>query len=276
MEPFENYRPKLFAVAYKMTKSVADAEDVVQDIFLRYASGAGGDIRNPEAYWVKAVMNRCLDLLEKKKHVIYPGIDLPEPLFAQRFDDAGGYDVSYALLVLLQKLNPVERAVFILRETLDYGYDEIAGILDLTEANCRQLLHRAKEKMSTGKVRNLPTAEERAALVKAFISGTEGDVDQLLAYLKEDIGIYSDGGGKVSAARNPIFGREACAAFLTGIYKKFGDAFSMESAPLNGETGVLLRQKETGAVDTAMLMDLEDGKVISIYIVRNPDKLKER
>jgi len=220
MESFETLRPHLFAVAYKMTKSVADAEDIVQDLFLRFASQEDGAIRDPEAYWVKAAMNRCLDLLEKKSRVTYIGPDLPEPLYRERFDEVRQHDVSYALLLLLQKLNPVERAVFILRETLDYGYDEIAGILGLQVANSRQLFHRAKEKITSDQVRHTPSQHERNQLVDAFISGIGGEVESLLSYLKDDIVIYSDGGGKVSAAVKPIIGLMAGKAFLQGLLQK--------------------------------------------------------
>jgi len=273
MEAFEKYRPTLFAVAYKMTKSVADAEDIVQDIFIRFSGQASQGIQNPEAYWVKAVMNRCLDVLEKKKHIQYVGIDLPEPMFRQRFEQIQGHDVSYALLLLLQKLNPEERAVFILRETLDYDYAEIAETLGLQEANCRQLMHRAKEKMAADKVRNIPTAEERSSLVNAFVKGVGGDVQQLVRYLKEDIVIYSDGGGKVAAARFPIVGLEKCLLFLNALYTKFGHTFYMEPALINGEPGVILRKNENHEIETVMVPEFDNGQVSAFYFIRNPDKL---
>lgn len=272
MTSFETLRPALFAVAYKMTKSVADAEDILQDIFIRFSQNET-DVQHPKAYWVKTVMNRCLDLLEKKKRIVYPGIDLPEPLFYQQYEALQRYDVSYALLLLLQKLNPVERAVFILRETLNYGYDEIAQTLDLNEANCRQLFHRSKEKMAEPKVRNIPTEEERLSLVDAFMSGATGNVQQLVDYLKEDIVIYSDGGGKVSAARQPIMGRAYCLAFLQGLYAKFGSTFSVEKTWVNGEVSILFRRKEDGAADTIMWADMDGHGISALYFIRNPDKL---
>lgn len=274
MEPFETYRPKLFAVAYKMTKRVADAEDIVQDMFIRFSQQPQG-IQNPEAYWVKAVMNRCLDLLEKKSHIAYVGNDLPEPLYSARFEEVRQHDVSYALLMLLQKLNPVERAVFILRETLEYGYPEIAGTLELDEAHCRQLLHRAKEKIAHGKIRHMPSAQERKLLVDAFVSGAGGEVNQLLAYLKDDIVIYADGGGKVSAATKPIVGPAHCAAYLNGLHQKYGHILRLEASEVNGEAAVLFRRKDDGIVDTVMLMDYADGGIAAIYLIRNPDKLQD-
>lgn len=274
MDAFETYRPKLFAVAYKMTKSVADAEDIVQDLFLRYSQAPEG-VHNPEAYWVKACMNRCLDLLEKKSRLAYVGSDLPEPLHPTRFDALRQHDVSYALLLLLQKLNPVERAVFLLRETLDYGYPEIADMLDLGEANCRQLLHRAKEKISTGTIRRVPTPEERRSLVDAFVSGAAGNVDELLAYLKEDIVIYADGGGKVAAATKPIVGAAHVAAYLHGLQQKFGHAVDWEVSSVNGEAAVLFRRKDDGVVDTVLLLDVTDEGIGAMYVIRNPDKLRD-
>ena len=275
MDVFETHRPKLFAVAYKMTKSVADAEDIVQDLFLRYAEHPPEGIRNTEAYWVKAVMNRSLDRLEKKKREVYTGIDLPEPLFAKQFEPVRDYDVSYALLLLLQTLNPQERAVFLLHETLDYTYPEIAEALDLREDHCRQLLHRAKEKVAAGKPRNRPSPEERAALLDAFVKGVGSDMRLLVDYLKEDIVIYSDGGGKVAAALKPIEGREKCLLFMQGLYLKFGHTFYMEPAVVNGEIGIVLRQNGTGAVDTVMLPDFDGGEIANFYFIRNPDKLRE-
>ncbi len=148
IELFEKYKRILFVVAYKMTKSLADAEDIVQDVFISFSKQTLNDIQNLENYLVKSVMNRSLSLLEKQKQITYPGINLPEPLFYERSHYIHEQDISYALLLLLQTLNPTERAIFILRETLAFDYTEIASILSIREADCRQQLHRAKEKNS--------------------------------------------------------------------------------------------------------------------------------
>lgn len=272
---FAQYKPILFAVAYKMTKSVADTEDVLQDVFISMAGQTATDIRNPESYWVKAVMNRCLNLLKKQQHFIYPGIDLPEPLFHEPAHPVLRQDVSYALVILLQKLNPAERAVFILRETLDYDYDEIANILSLEEDNCRQLLHRAKKKIVTGKTRQAPSPETSRQFIDTFLQTcASGDVQQLMNYLKEDITVYSDGGGKVSAARQPIYGRDNCIAFLTGLYKKSGGQLSYNIVPINGENGMVLYDELTGQAMTVIVFDITADIISNIYFIRNPDKIR--
>lgn len=274
MEQLEQYRQKLFAIAYKMTRSVAEAEDIVQDVFLAAARQPPTTIKVMESYLAKAVMNRSLSLLNKKRQMIYPGIDLPEPLFQERFPDIQEQDISYALLLLLQKLNPIERAVFLLRETFDYGYDEISEMLELREDNCRQIMHRVKDKIASDQSRYHPSAEESAALVRTFIQTcATGDMMQLASYLKENITIYSDGGGKVTAARQPIYGRNHCLAFLSHLYDKTGDKLSFKMATINGASGIAFYDKLTGAADTIMLFDWDQGQIAALYFVRNTDKL---
>jgi RNA polymerase sigma-70 factor (ECF subfamily) len=274
MEQLEQYRPRLFAIAYKMTKSVAEAEDIVQDVFLATGRLPLANINNLEGYLAKAVMNRSLSLLEKKQHVFYPGTDLPEPLFQERFPYIQEPDISYALLLLLQKLNPVERAVFLLRETFDYGYNEISAMLELKEDNCRQMMHRIKEKLASDQSRYRPSAEESAALVRTFIQTcTTGDMTQLASYLKENITIYSDGGGKVTAARQPIYGRANCLAFLSHLYDKTAGKLSFSLTTINGAAGIAFYNKLTGAADTIMLFDWDQGQLAALYFVRNTDKL---
>jgi RNA polymerase sigma-70 factor (ECF subfamily) len=276
MEEFEQYRSKLWAIAYKMTKSAADAEDIVQDVFLA-AGSSGTAIINTENYLVRSAMNRCFSLLEKRKHISYPGPDLPEPIFRERFSKVQQLDVSFALTLLLQQLNPVERAVFILRETLDYGYPEIAGILSLTQDNCRQLLHRARVKVKAGKTTSV-TAKDTSPLITAFLQlCAGGNTTELLKVLSEDVKIYSDGGGKISAALNPIHGAAHCIAFLTGIYKKMSGRLSFRTEQINGETGVVFYNKRSGERDTVMVVSFENEQIISrIYLIRNPDKVKPK
>jgi RNA polymerase sigma-70 factor, ECF subfamily len=274
MEQFEVYRYKLFTIAYKMTRRAADAEDIVQDTFLMVGSRPLNGIQDVEGYLVRSVMNRCLTLLEKNKHVIYPGVDLPEPLFIERYQQVHAQDVSYALTVVLQTLNPLERAVFLLKETLTYSYPEVADVLSMKEDHCRQLFHRAKEKLADGKLRHIPSAAAADKLTRAFLRiGETGDLQQLMAVLKEDVAIYSDGGGKVSAARNIIRGREHCLAFLAGLYEKMGAVLTATRTNINGEPGFIFYNKQSGAIDTIMTLAVEEDSVAAIYFVRNPDKL---
>lgn len=275
MTVFEQYSSTLFAVAYKMTKNAMDAEDILQEVFLAYSRQDAAAIQHTENYLVKAVMHRCFSLLEARKKTVYPGIDLPSPIFQERFSYIHDQDISFALLILLQTLNPSERAVFILRETLSYNYEEIAVILDLTPDHCRQLFHRAKEKIAAGKIRYTPEGPQRNALFQAFMEACSGgDVARLMTCLKEDITIYSDGGGKAAAARVPVTGRTTATAFLLGIYTKRDQELRYEVADINGEPGVICYDVATGAVDTIMLLSMDTTGIHTVYLVRNPDKLR--
>jgi RNA polymerase sigma-70 factor (ECF subfamily) len=146
-DDFLRMRPRLFALAYKMTKSVVDAEDIIQETFLAIGSLKPGTIKTPEAYLVRVVTNRCLSVLDQRKATYYPGPDLPEPLEDGFVPEATGQDLSYGLLLLLKRLKPAERAVFLLRESFDFEYDLIAEIVETSPDNCRQMLHRAKDKL---------------------------------------------------------------------------------------------------------------------------------
>ncbi|MBC9914827.1 sigma-70 family RNA polymerase sigma factor [Chitinophaga varians] len=274
MKEFERHKPTLFAVAYKMTKNAMDAEDILHDVFLAYSRQDATNIAHPENYLVRAVMHRCLSLLEARKKTVYPGIDLPSPIFQERFSYMHDSDISFALLILLQTLNPLERAVFILRETLSYGYEEIATVLALEQDHCRQLFHRAKEKIAAGKMRHTAAGEQQAALFQAFLEAcSSGDMARLMTYLKEDITIYSDGGGKAAAARVPLVGPTAAAAFLLGLYAKQSTRLTYSIAPVNGAPGVICYDA-SGAVDTILLVSMDEEGVHTVYLVRNPDKLR--
>lgn len=276
IELFEKYKRILFVVAYKMTKSVADAEDIVHDVFISFSKKALTDINNLENYLVKSVMNRSLSLIEKQKQITYPGINLPEPLFHERSHHIHEQDISYALLLLLQTINPTERAIFILRETLAFDYAEIASILSIREEDCRQQLHRAKEKIADGKIRYTASPAKNESFFAAFLEACRnGDTQQLMTFLKEDIIIYSDGGGKVTAARQPIMGRDHAIGFLIGIFNKFASKVLPRITHINGEMGVLLFDTETNLVDTVMVFIYADDRdtLASLCLIRNPDKI---
>jgi len=274
LELFEKHKPTLFVVAYKMTKNVMDAEDILHDIFISFSKQPIQGIQNVESYLVKSVMNRCLTFIEKQKTIQYTGVDLPAPLFNDRFTYVHDQDISYALLLLLHKLNPIERAVFILRETLDYQHDEIAEILAINGENCRQLLHRAKEKMSSNKTRFIPSKEHSEALINAFLyTCASGDVEQLMILMKADIILYSDGGGKVTAALNPIVGNQKCIYFLTKLYTKLKAEIKVEMTSINGENGILFTNLLTGKIETVMVFAFEDETISALYLIRNPDKI---
>jgi RNA polymerase sigma-70 factor, ECF subfamily len=270
---FLEYKPLLFVTSYKMTKSYTDSEDILQDVLLDFLDKDLQQITSVKHYLTRSVVNRSLSRIEKRKGEVYPGNDLPEPLPDSRFEQESSYDISFGLLQLLQKLTPTERAVFILKESFDYDYAEIAGILDLTTDYCRQLQHRAREKVGAAKNRYRATAEQNRAFSAAFIrAATSGDLPQFVSYLKQDISIYSDGGGKVMAAINPIYGLENCLKFLAGIHSKRGHEMYAKSASINGQPAIIYYKRADNAIDTVVVIEQGDDGIEVLYIIRNPDK----
>lgn len=274
-DDFLRMRSRLFGLAYKMTKSVVDAEDIVQEMFLAMGSVKAGTIREPEAYFVRAVTNRCLKVLDQRKATIYPGPDLPEPLEDGFRPEAIDPDLSYGLLLLLQLLKPAERAVFILRESFGLEYGAIAEIVDSNPDNCRQMLHRAKGKLNqAGPVRR--TSEERLAeIMQVFLAAaTSGDSRSLIARLREDVTVYSDGGGKRPAALHPVTGPIAVLKYMMGIYTKWSEGFSLSIVRVNGESAIVLHDRSSGLPDSVTFFNFEETALAAIYTIRNPDKLK--
>lgn len=266
-------RPLLFSITYKMTKSVADTEDILQDVFYEY-SKVQSKVISPRKYLARSVVNRSLSLIEKKKKVHYPGVDLPEPVIHNKYEFVSDYDISFGLLVLLQKLSPLERAVFVLKESFGYSYEELSEILDISPDYCRQLFHRGRERIHASKTKYPVTNERKEAFATAFIRAcTTGNQEDLLRFLKKDITIYSDGGGKALAAPQPIFGIDLCAKFLSTVHRKRRDeGLRLEVTVINGMPGILYYNKES-TLDTATLLEEIDGSIQAIYFVRNPDKL---
>jgi RNA polymerase sigma-70 factor, ECF subfamily len=278
---FNEHRPLLFSIAYRMLGSAADAEDVVQDAWLRYRGA--DDVRSPRAFAATIVTRLCLDRLKSARTAReeYVGPWLPEPILTteegpdvtlQRSES-----VTLAFLVLLETLSPEERAVFILREVFDYSHEEIAEALALTPANCRQLLHRAK-----GKIRNRP-AHPRDARTGAQVLGRfaealkTGDARELTALLTEDVGFWSDGGGKVAAARRPLAGRAEVLNFLVGLHRTAiasgayaSGSFSLQE--VNGEPALLIRVGDR--LDSVFVLSIHDDRIAAMRVVRNPDKLR--
>ncbi len=273
---FLKQKSRLHGLAYKMTESVSDAEDVLNDIYISFSRQPLDNIKDPERYLVRSVIHACFNILEKRKNVVYPGINLPEPLAHERFPDLQKSDISYALLVLLQKLNPQERAVFLLRESFDYDYDEIASLVGINEANCRQQLHRAKEKLKTGKVKYSPSNLEKEEMTRAFITAClNGDVKQLETYLSKEVTLFMDGGGKASTAMKPVSGLDSVMMYLANGALKFGKDLSFTMKEVNMETGVLFENKLTNDLDTILIPVFDqDNKISHLFGIRNPDKMK--
>jgi RNA polymerase sigma-70 factor (ECF subfamily) len=285
LDLFQANRAALFGVAYRMLGSASDAEDVLQDAWLRFSSAHPGDIRSPKAYLTTIVTRLCLDRLKSARTAReeYVGPWLPEPVvtddrLAPERSLAQAESVSLAFMILLETLSPEERAVFLLREVFDYEYDEIAAMLQTTSGNCRQLFHRAKARIAERKPRFRAALEEKRPLVERFVRAfREGSEEELTSVLAADVGLWSDGGGKVLAARRPIFGRDHVIKLLLGIRRTAPaagvplDSIALDIAEVNGEHALLLRVD--GRLDGVYVMTVEDDAIAAIRVVRNPDKL---
>ena len=282
---FQAHRPALFAVAYRMLGSATDAEDVLQDAWLRFSSARPADLRSLKAYLTTIVTRLCLDRLKSARATReeYVGTWLPEPVATDdRREPEGSLalaeSVTLAFIVLLETLTPEERAVFLLREVFDYEYEEIGGMLEMTPANCRQLFHRARGRIAERKPRFRATVEDKRPLVERFVRAfSEGSEAELTSVLAEDVGFWSDGGGKAAAARRPIFGREQVVRLLVGIRRAAPangvplDSVTLDIVEVNGEPGLVLRA--AGRLDGIYVMTVENDAITGIRVVRNPDKL---
>lgn len=278
-EIFEAHRPYLFRLAYGMLGRIAPAEDAVQEAFLRWQKQDIEQIQSNQAYLSKIVSNICLDEIKsaRNRREQYIGPDLPEPLLSTDRETPEAKvelaeSLSMALLVVLEQLSPVQRAVFILREVFDYDYASVAEIINKSEANCRKIAQRARRQ-----VRNKPHFEKNIAeqheLVTAFTKAVQdGDLAEIESMLANEATLYSDGGGKVTAAPKPIAGASKVAKFLTGIQKKATEAVRLEPTDINGEPGLI--GYLGGELNNTWSFHIENGKIQSIYVVLNPDKLK--
>lgn len=273
-------RPRLVGLAYRMVGSVSDAEDIVQEALVRWHEAHEVTIANPAAWLTTAVTRLSIDHLrkERRRREAYPGPWLPEPwqeaAFAPPPDQALALaeTLSLALLVLMESLDPVERAVFLLREAFAYDYAEIATVVERNEAHCRQLFHRAQEHLAGGRPRPLPPPEEQARLTQAFlVACSAGDVDQLSSLLAADVVAWSDGGGRVAAALAPVRGREAVTRYVLGVTKKGLAGARPHFTTLNGQLAVVF--SEAGRPTNAVFFTWDQGRITAIRTVRNPDKL---
>lgn len=276
---FEEVRPQLFAVAYRMLGTVGEAEDVVQDAYLRWQSSDRQSVESPAAYLTTVVTRLSLDVLKsaRKQREVYVGPWLPEPLVTESAHGPAEQaeladSLSMAFLVLLESLSPLERAAFLLREIFGYEYADVAAVLERDEAACRQLVRRARGHLESRRPRYAASAAEGDRLVTEFFTACgSGDVAGLLRILSPDVVLLSDGGGVVSAARKPILGAEDVARFMVGISKNVPDDLRIQLTRVNGDPGCIVW---IGA-DLVFVMSLEvvDGKLAGINIVRNPQKL---
>ena len=280
-EDFERHRSLLFSIAYRMLGSVADAEDVVQETYLRWRDVTEEEVRSPRSYLSAMVTRLSINRLRsaQARREEYVGPWLPEPLLSNRVEgittDPAELDesLSMAFLVLLESLNPVERAVFLLREVFDYDYEEISRIVGKSEANCRQIAHRARQSVAARRPRFERSPEQEERLTERFVEACmSGDMEGLISLLSEDITLWSDGGGKVAAAPYPIHGPERVARFLLGVLRTVPPGFSARPVRVNGGPGVVgyVDGHPTGVV----ALDVADERLRSVHIVVNPDKLR--
>jgi len=274
-DAFEQLRGYLFSIAYRMLGDVGDAEDIVQDAYLRWQRADQDTVESPKAFLSTIVTRLAIDHLQsaRVRREEYIGPWLPEPLLVTEESEALAESVSMAFLVLLESLSPIERAVYLLREVFDYGYDEIARIVSKTEANCRQLFARAREHVAQRRPRFKASTEESDRLTGQFLQTiATGDLPGLVSLLSEDITVWSDGGGKATAARQPIHGADRVARFLLGLMKKAPPDYSFRLARINGRPGII--NYAWGRVFSVIVLDIADGRIQSMYSVVNPDKLR--
>ncbi|MFD8939499.1 RNA polymerase sigma factor SigJ [Streptomyces sp. NPDC059578] len=282
-EVFEEHRSVLMGVAYRMLGRVVDAEDVVQDAWLRWSGADRSEVRDPRGYLVRVTTRLAIDRLRQvqTRRESYVGPWLPEPLvtdFGSVAQDGAqravlADSVSLAVLVVLESLSPLERAVFVLREAFGYPYGEIAVTLDRTEAAVRQLANRARKHVEERRPRYDVDPDERRDLTERFLAAAaEGDLERLLSMLAPDARLVGDSGGKSRAPLRVIESADKVARFLCGVaHKGTGGVTTFEFLEVNGGVAVLVR--DDGAPDAVFQLDVADGRVQRVYLIRNPDKL---
>ena len=283
-DAYRELRPLLFSIAYRMVGSVSEAEDLVQEAFLRFhrAVSGGEEIASPKA-WLSAVTTRlAIDHLRsaRARRERYVGAWLPEPLVTSQEPDPAGHaetadSLSLAFLVLLERLSPVQRAVFLLHDVFGYGYAEIAGLVGRSEDTCRQIAARARRHIEAGRPRFEASRRQRDELARRFLAAiTEGDTEGLVGLLASDAVLYGDGGGKAPALTAPVHGAQRVARFLLGLARRgAGGGIRLELAEINGHPGLLTTDPE-GRLLGVLALDIAEGRIQTLRSIVNPDKLR--
>jgi RNA polymerase sigma-70 factor (ECF subfamily) len=283
VDSFETYRTYLFSIAYRMLGSAMDAEDMVQETYLRYQSTPTEPIRSLKAYLSTILIRLCMDQLQlaRRKREQYVGPWLPEPIRTAETPEAADPEkrvemeesISLAFLVLLEQLQPFERAVFLLREVFEYEFTEIATMLDKSEAACRRSFSRAKLHLASHRPRFRASPETHRQLLTAYFQAVQkGEMTALRDQLAEEVTLWADGGGKVKqAALRPIRGREAVARFSLGTKRFWPENSRVELEEVNGQAALIIRTG--GQVFSVLTIDVEQGRIQAIRIIANPDKL---
>ena len=287
IQEFESLQPRLFAIAYRMLGRVSDAEDIVQETYVRYqrALRRGTDIESTPAFLSSIVTRLSINELQsaRARREVYVGEWLPEPLLTDDSDaglDPADYaeqadTLSLAFLVLLEQLTPVERAVFLLHDVFGYGYAEIADTVDKSEDNCRQLATRARRHIEAEKPRFEASRRERERLAKRFFAAVgDGDVDGLVELLAADVVVYGDGGGMSPSWPRPIVGRDRVSRLFAGIGRHMVEyGLTVQPHEVNGQPGGTIVDRD-GRIVNVVALDIVDGVVQTIRSVINPDKLR--
>lgn len=276
---FEQYRGLLFGIAYRMLSSATDAEDIVQDAFVRWLQADESAIQSPKAYLSTVVVRLCIDQLRHAKahreHYIGPW--LPEPIATDRRTDLVetailAESLSFAFLVLLESLSPLERAVLLLREVFDYDYAEVAAIVGKSEANCRQVLHRAHQHLGQRQPRFSVSRQQQEDLTHQFLRATTaGDLRGLTELLADEIVFTGDGGGKGQTGRQPVHGADKVARGALGGLRSLIGSLEPRIMEVNGQPAIVGYRE--GQPYGVLLLDVDDGRIQGIYVVVNPDKL---
>lgn len=276
MSPFEAHRSLLFAIAYRMLGSRSEAEDMVQEAFLRWQAAPREEVVSTRAYLSTIVTRLCLDQLKsaRAQRETYVGPWLPEPLRTdQPVEPVDPQSISLAFLVLLERLGPVERAVYLLHEVFDYSHAEVAEIVGKEEAACRQSFHRARAHIEAQRPRFAPSRADHERLLTGFLGAVQaGDLGALRGMLAKDVVTWSDGGGKRTAARNLVHGDDAVARLFVGIARKATPGGDFELAEINGWPALILRHD--GQVTDVLAIETDGALIYSVHVMCNPDKLR--
>lgn len=275
-DPFLTHRDLLFTVAYEMLSSAADAEDVVQETWLRWSEVDRSTVRDPRAYLVRVVTRQALNRIRtlQRRRETYVGPWLPEPLLTSPdvAEDVELADsVSTAMLMVLETLSPTERAVFVLREVFGFEYAEIAAAVDKSPAAVRQVASRAGRAVRSRRPDPVPTARSEEVLRRFVEAAAGGDLQPLMELLAPDVVMFSDGGGLRQAALRPIHGADKVLRWMIGVFGRYPHQMSFDIAPVNGQSA--LRLFADGELDVVATVRIEDGLVTALYLVRNPEKL---
>ncbi|MEG8184136.1 RNA polymerase sigma-70 factor [Nocardia terpenica] len=279
-DAFDQLRPLLFTIAYEILGSAADAEDVLQDSYLRWRDVDPGQVEHPKGYLVQVVTRQALNQLRsvRRRREDYIGNWLPEPIRTEQdasHDVLLAESVSMAMMLVLETLGPTERAVFVLSEVFGHSLVEIAGMIGKSETAVRQIAHRAREHVQARRKRFQPDTDTSRAVIDRFLlAARTGDVGTLLDVLAPDVVQISDGGGRVTAARRPILGAEQVARYLLGLARNMMADMTVEFGSCNALPALLIRSAADGQLDTVLMIEMTGERITGLYAVRNPDKLR--